>query len=80
MHRFVLWSEALEKIRCFEVEKTPDAFVPRSFGRWRGIGINSVGTDREKLDDDYAVHVDELVVYVGYIDHGADGRNWIDAT
>lgn len=80
VHRLVLWSEELEKIRFFEVVKSPDAWVPGFFGRASGVGGGTPGSGWEKLDDYFGVYVDDVLVFVGYIDHCVAIQKWIDET
>ena len=54
--------------------------MPSFFGRTMtgggGLGLGGVGWD--KLDDYYAVVVDNVGVFVGYINHCVMIQQWID--
>lgn len=80
VHRRVLWSENLADIKFFDVMKEPEAWLPvffgRSFSLGGGVGLGGVGWT--KLDDYYAVVVDNVPVFVGYIDHCEMIQQWID--
>jgi hypothetical protein len=79
-HRLIVWGEGLEDVRSFGVFKGPDAWMPELFGHGFSIGggVAVGGVGWGKLDDYYHVMVDDVRVFVGYINHCEMIQGWID--